>query len=233
MRRTYISNEYKNSKTYGTYNMIEESNFFGSKMLEIEDSITIDNQNIIYYQRSNGEQIDLSVETSLTSYVYSAGDGVTSDKFINHTLILDESQLSSQKESNTKWIMDIDLKTILSNYLFASIKKYRTFEGMKTEMTRTNDINSSVKEYIRQNVLNRYKYKKIDLYVKYRDLRQQNILRYINDWNSNINIEDNRLQKIQSDLSFDDSELKILFNQEKPSSQYSFEYWYSLEFIKI
>jgi len=61
MRRDYISPEYKSVRVYGTFNMLEESNFFGSKMLEIEDSIIISNQEIIYYQNENGEQIDYSI----------------------------------------------------------------------------------------------------------------------------------------------------------------------------
>lgn len=229
MRRNYISAEFLNSKTYGTFNMIEESNFFGAKMLEIEDTITVENQNIIYYQKLNGEQLDLSVETSLSSYIYSASD----DKYLNHVLSIDESQSNSQKESNTKWIIDIDLKNILTNFLFASLKRYRTFEGMKTEMTKTNDVNSSVNEYIRQNVLNRYKYKKIDLFISYKDLKQQNVLRYKNTWNSDVSIESNRFQKIQTDLSFDDSSMSVLFTQDKKSSQYSFEYYFNIFFEKI
>ena len=104
MRRTYISSEYNKTKTYGTFNMLEESNHFGSKMLEIEDSIYIDNQSIIYYQQQSGEQINLSAETSIDSPVYSA----TSDKSNNHSLRIDETQADYQKENNTKWIMDIN-----------------------------------------------------------------------------------------------------------------------------
>ena len=51
MRRNYISPEFINSSIYGTYNMVEESNFFSAKMLYIEDSIYISNQNIIYYHK--------------------------------------------------------------------------------------------------------------------------------------------------------------------------------------
>ena len=80
MRRSYISPEYQNRAVYGTLNMVEESTFFGAKMLEVEDSISIDNQDIIYYQRSNGEQLDISTETSLDSYIYSPGSS-TGDKF--------------------------------------------------------------------------------------------------------------------------------------------------------
>jgi hypothetical protein len=103
MRRTYISSEYSNTKTYGTFNMLEESNYFGSKMLEIEDTIYIENQNIIYYQQSSGEQINLSTETSIDSLVYSA----PLDKQLNHSLVIDDAQTEYQKENSTKWIMDI------------------------------------------------------------------------------------------------------------------------------
>ena len=87
MRRSYISPEYQNRAVYGTLNMVEESTFFGAKMLEVEDTISIDNQDIIYYQRTSGEQLDISTETSLDSYIYSPGSN-TGDKFKNHTLLV-------------------------------------------------------------------------------------------------------------------------------------------------
>ena len=59
MRRNYISPEYDYVKVYGTYNMTEQSSFFGSKMLKIDDSVSLDNQNLIYYQNINDEQIKL------------------------------------------------------------------------------------------------------------------------------------------------------------------------------
>ena len=229
MRRTYISSEYSNTKTYGTFNMIEESNYFGSKMLEIEDNIYIENQNIIYYQRPSGEQINLSAETSIDSPVYSA----SSDKEKNHSLKIDESQTNYQKENNTKWIMDIKINDVLSNFLFANLKRYRTFEGMKTSLTRANDVNTTIREYINKNVSNRYKLSKIDLYIKYKDLRSQNVLRFKNTWNSTIGIDSNKFQKIQTETAFDGSNIKLLFNQEQPSTQYSFEYYFNILFEKI
>ena len=229
MRRTYISSEYSNTKTYGTFNMVEESNYFGSKMLEIEDSIYIENQNIIYYQRPSGEQINLSAETSIDSPVYST----SADKEKNHSLKIDETQTNYQKENSTKWIMDIKLNDVLSNFLFANLKRYRTFEGMKASLTRTNDVNTTIREYIDKNVLNRYKLSKIDLYIKYKDLRSQNVLRYKNTWKSTIVSEANILKKKQMDVAFDESTLKVLFTQEKPSSQYNFDYSFNILFEKI
>lgn len=229
MRRNYISREFENIKIPGTFNMVEESNYFGSKMLEIEDTIYIENQNIIYYQNTNGEQLDLSIESSMPSYIYSSSDC----KKNNHTISIDPSQSTYQKENNTKWIIDINLKSIIDDYLFAILKRYRTFEGMKTYMTKTNDVNTSVKNYIIKNVENRFKYEKIILYVKYKDIENQKVLRYNYIFNSDIVSELNIISKIQTELNYDSSNLKISFYQEKPSNKYTIEYYFNILFNKI
>lgn len=229
MRRTYISPEYINKKVYGTYNMIEESNFFCAKMLDIEDSIEIANQNIVYFERKNGEQIDLSVESTLPSIVYSSNDS----KLTNHTLILDPTQNEFDRNNNTKWIMNINLKNILTDYIFATMKRFRTFEGIQNGMTIENDVNISLRNYIDYNVLNRYKLSQLKLYISYRDLRNQNVLRYKNVWKNSIVNEDNLMKKIQTETAFDDSSIKLNFSQEKPSSVYVMDYFYNLLFVKI
>jgi hypothetical protein len=224
-----MSPEYSNTQIYGTFNMVEESNFFAAKMLEVEDSIYVSNQNIIYYQKSTGEQIDLAIETSLPTQVYSASDNMKS----HQKLTLDDAQLDYQKESNTKWILNIDLRDILSDYLFAVMKRYRTFEGISNPLTRTNDVNTAIREYISNNVTNRYKLSRLDFYVSYTDLRSQNVLRYKNTWKSTISLDSNLLKKKQMDVAFDESTLKVLFTQEKPSSQYNFDYSFNILFEKI
>ena len=229
MRRTYISPEYSNNRVYGTFNMIEESNFFGSKMLEIEDALSIDNQDIIYYQNDKGEQLDFSIESSLTSYSYSS----VVDKSQNHTLILDEKQTQYQKEKGTKWIMTIDLKKILENYLFALMKKHRTFEGIKNDITLYNNVSVALKSYIDFNVYNRYKMSKIDLFISYKNLRSQNVLKYKNIWNSKVALTENKFNKIQTETAVDGSIIKLMFAQDKPSDDYVFEYFFNIKFEKL
>lgn len=229
MRRSYISPEYTYINVFGTYNMTEQSTFFGSKMLEIEDSIYIGDNNIIYYQNLENEQLDLLIENSLQPIVYNAGN----DKKSNHTLTIDESQNQYQKDNQTRWIMNIDLSSILINYIFASLKQARTFEGVKNNMTIYNDVNISMKEYIIKNVVNRYKYSKIDLYLKYNDLRSQYVLRYKNNWNNTIISDNNLVKRLQTETSYDYSMVRVIFNQEKPSSKYSFDYYFNILFDKI
>lgn len=229
MRRSYISPEYVDNKVYGTLNMVEESNFFGSKMLDIENSISITTQDIIYYQNIKGEQVDYSVESSLQSYVYSP----STDKNSNHTLILDESQPKYQLDKNTRWILTINLKEILGNYLFGVMKKYRTFEGLKSDMTRYSNVDVALKSYVTSNVLDRYKLKNVELYISYKDLRSQSLLRYKNTWNSNIILDANKMTKLQTETSFDESSIKLFFNQDKPSTDFSFEYFFNINYEKL
>lgn len=229
MRRNYISPEFEYKEVFGTYNMVEESNFFGAKMLEIEDSILINNQNIIYYQMPNGEQLDLSVENTLQSHVYSS----SIDKEKNQILSIDTSQTEYTKENLTNWYLDINLKGILTNYIFSELKRHRTFEGIRTNMNSYNDVDAAIKSYINYNIIDRYKLSRIDLYVKYKDLRSQNLLRYKNSWNYEIVNPSNRLTKFQSEMSIDGSYTRITFNQQKPSSSYSYEYFFNLYFEKL
>jgi hypothetical protein len=148
-------------------------------------------------------------------------------------LTLDDSQLDYQKETNPKWILNVDLRNILSDYLFAIMKRYRTFEGISNPLTRTNDVNTAIREYISNNVTNRYKISRLDLYVSYTDLRNQNVLRYKNTWTSSVISDFNLLKKKQMDVAFDESTLKISFTQENPSSLYNFDYYFNILFEKI
>jgi hypothetical protein len=231
MRRSYISPEFEYNRVFGTLNMKEESSFFGSKMLEIEDSLELHNQGIVYFQNLLNEQLDLDVEKTSNPIIYLVSD----DKKVNHTLILDDSQNDFQKNGLTKYIITIDLKAILENYLFAILKQYRTFEGVRNSMCSTKDVNFSIRNYITKNVVDRYKFDRIELYVRYLDLRDQNLRRYSNVWVSDesISVKEYLNSKIQTDTEFDFSSIRVLFNQEKSSQEYNFEYYFKLFWVKL
>ena len=106
MRRNYISPEFDYVPVYGTLNMEEESSFFGSKMLEITDSIIIGNDNLIYYQNINNEQLDLEKEDDFPPIIFNT----LNDKKINHSLVLDDSQTDAERNSFAKWILTINLR---------------------------------------------------------------------------------------------------------------------------
>jgi len=232
MRRRYVSPEFEQSRVFGTFNMVETSTLFASKMLEIEDEINLTEQSVIYYQNSQSEQIDISVETSTDPITYRLVD----DKFVNSELIIDPSQNDFQRNTKTKWILTINLKTLLSNYIFAVLKEYRTFEGIKNSMTSRNSVDTAMREYILKNVLNRYKLESVSLYLKYNDLRRQNALRYKNNWSTNttqISNSSYKNSKIETQTAFDFTSIKVLFSQERNSDLFNFDYYYTIFWKKL
>lgn len=232
MRRTYISPEFDYKKVFGTFNMKEESSFFGSKMLEIEDSLQLQDQSIVYYQNPKGDQIDLDIEKLSPPIVYS----VSEDFKANHTLVLDDSQSDFLRNTTTRYILTINLETILENFLFATLKQYRTFDGVKSSMCYSGDINFSLKQYVIKNVVDRYKFDRVELYLNYVDLRDQNIRRYNNTWAINpsaISIESNKLKNVQTETEYDFSSIRLTFNQQKSSQLFSFEYYFKLFWEKL
>jgi hypothetical protein len=229
MRRSYISPEFEYKDVYGTFNMKESTNYYGSKMLEIEDSIYIDKINIVYYENNNGEQINLTSENILDPYLYSA----TESKNKYHTLIKDESQSDYQLNNFTNWVLEIDLKNILLDYIFSQIKKMRTFEGIKNNMVIYKDVNTALKNYIILNTLDRYKLTKVDLYISYNDLRNNVVLKHQTKFDESVYNNMNKLIKFQTETQWDNSSIKVIFNQEKISSLYNFNYYFNLFFEKI
>lgn len=228
MRRNYISPEFNYTKRNGSMNMIEQTSFFGSKMIDITDSLLISNENIIYYQTQNKEQLNFSLEKSLSPILYSS----IGDKGSNHTIKSDESQSKIQYESNTKWIITIDIRSILTNYLFATLKKYRTFEGVKNNMTIYNNIDTAIYEYISKNILDRYRYKSIQFFAEYVSFATDGSMRYKNSFVeiSNTSSITNKIQVIVDD---NQTIATLIFNQEKPSNLYNFNYYFNLNFEKI
>ncbi len=232
MRRTYISPEFEYKKVFGTFNMKEEASFFGSKMLEIEDTLDLTDQSLVYYQNPNSEQLDLDIEKLTLPIVYS----ISEDFKANQTLQIDDSQSEFQKNSNTRYILTINLATILENYLFATLKQYRTFEGISNNMCYSGDVNFSIKQYILKNVVDRYRFSRVELFLNYVDLRDQNIRRYNNTWALNpsiVGVESNKIKNLQTETEYDFSSIRVIFNQQKNSQLFSFEYYFKLYWEKL
>lgn len=229
MRRNYISPEFEYNKVHGTLNMVEESSYFGSKMLEIEDKITIGSKSIIWYQKANNEQMDLAAESKLNPITLD----INTIKSSNQNLSIDKSQTEFQKNDKAKWILNISLREIFINYLYGVMKEYRTFEGVANNMTVYNDVDVAIKNYISNNVIGRYKFTSIDLFIEYKDLKGQNVLKLINNFSVNAETNGTKLNKIEVSIDYNQTLLEIRFTQEKSSSQFSFNYYFNLNFEKI
>ena len=229
MRRNYISPEFAYQRVFGTLNMVEQSTFFGSKMLEIDDSIDIKREDIVYYQQATGEQLNLQAETSLPQKIFSSVEV----KRIYHTIKLDDAQNETQKNSTAKWNITIDLRNILIEQVFALMKKYRTFEGVETDMTLARNVDQSLRDYISKNVLGRYQFNRIELYLLSIPLTNQNELKWTNTYDSTIENPANLFTKFETITDPNGIDIQVIFNQPQSASSFNFRYYYNLYYTKL
>jgi hypothetical protein len=229
MRRNYISPEFIYNQVFGTLNMEEESSFFGSKMLEIDDSIIIGNESIVYFQNNNNEQLNIEKELDIPAKIYNTSN----DKQLNHVLSLDEYQTEVERNNYAKWIMTIKLKDILKNYIFGLMKKYRSFEGVTNDMTLNKSVDFSLKDYIGRNVVSRYKFTGVDLYLVPIDLLTLSTFKYQNVWDPEISQDIYKYTKVSTITDPNLNEVKLFFSQNFSASQYAFRYYFNLKFEKL
>jgi hypothetical protein len=227
MRRTYISPEFRYNKMAGTFNMKEVGTYFGSKMMDIEDTISIDTNNVVYYQNEVGEQLNLALESNRPAVVYNAME----DKKANHKIELDPAQTQQQLDGATRWIIDVDLKRILTNYLFSTLKSARTFEGVRNEGTIYNSVNEAVRDYVISNVVGRYSLSDFTFYIRYVPLSTQGILRYKNTFSDSA-VSGSVTTRVQTNYTFDKSSVRVSFAQELPSSTHAFDYYFTMTYNK-
>jgi hypothetical protein len=241
MKDRLILKKYETESVYGTFNLEEEPSFFGSKVIEVEDEIIINDSSIQYFQYfdendpNNGFQyyeLDLFFEQLfLLDLVNLKKENHTISKF--HQNKIDD-------KFNTRWIIEINTKNILKEYLFAKIKERRTFKTINHNLLRNKNINESIYLYITKNILDRYKFDKIDFFVKYDDIKDVSQLTILKKYDpifkNQIQLVENKVENINVEINnFIDplSNLKVNYSQIKPSTDYKFDYYFNIYYKKI
>lgn len=253
MKETLILKKFKKEPVYGTFNLSEEKTFFSSKIMDLEDQIVIDNKSIHYFQFFyNASADDISGQTLAKNngYQYSQLNKLVENFYLldvvdlklkNHK-IYKATQTSKDEKYNTKWIIDIDIKTILREYLFAKIKERRTFKSITYDKFINKDINKSIYEYININLLDRYSFQYVDFYVKYTDIKKNTVWSDVTlkqfdpQFKSDIGIKEYIDRNVNVEIAnFTDllANLKITYYQIKPSIDYKFDYYFNIYYNKI
>jgi hypothetical protein len=226
MRRNYISPEFVYTNKNGTLSNKEIKFPFGSKMMEIDDIIQLNEESIIWFENQNSEQLNLLSEQSLPPKSLD----IIELKRKSHNLNID-LQLNTQRNTNTKWILEMNILNLLTEVIFAKIKQARTFEGILSSETQKNNINTSIRDYISKNIISRYKFNSVDMWIRYNSLTNDQSLRYSNLFTPTIKINTNKLNKFSTNL--ENNILKVTFSQEQLSTQFNFEYYFTINFSKI
>jgi len=239
MKSDLILRKYTTENVSGTHSVLDVKNFFGSKMLDIEDEIVIDNSSIQY-----SDVLDISGTTNGFQYfVYSSKETIyiknlTQLKNDNHSIVL-ANQSAMNLERNTNWNISIDAQNILRYYLFYKLKESRAFKCVYYDDLPDKDINSSIIDYINTNIINRYVFDFMNFYVLYTDIDiSQSIyltdplLRYdpkfLYEVNSTTNLVTNLNVKSTPDM-----QISAVYKQIKSSEQYKFDYYFNLNFKRL
>lgn len=160
MRKNFLTKEYSLEQRPGTLSMLEKRNFYGSKILEIPDIMTVDEVNIIWSESSDNTQgINIDDQSKVLD--------VNQLKKDNHTIIRSTQQTDRDIREYTIYTMTINVETIIYQWIFAQLKKFETFAGINNNETAANDIDAAINEYIQVNVIPRIKFDTINLYVRY------------------------------------------------------------------
>ncbi len=173
MKSDLIITRFKTQPIIGTKETNDTKTFFGSKMVDIEDTITVDNSTIQYSEvyktgttENNGYQYFQDIDNLESIYLVD----FTNVKFDNHTITL-VSQSTIDLKNNTQWQISINWKTILREYMFYHLKNRRTFKCIKYTDVLSENINLFLRKYITDNLLNRYQFTQLNFYVEYIDLQ--------------------------------------------------------------
>ena len=248
MKDDLILKNFTTDYQVGTKGMKEISAFFGGKMINVENTITIDSSAIQYYEMWN-----YTGDTSMNGYQYYDFDtqGIIYEqikiqnlfdiKNTNHTITLLQ-QNSNDLLLNTNWEIDISIKKILQTYLYLKIKERRTFKCVQPTDLVSKDIDSSIYDYITYNVIDRFGLDHIDFYVKYFNILQTNTI-YTPvslQYNPIFDVAINQIENIITNINIISdnylntlNDVKIVYNQTKPSNAYKFDYYFVLYFKRI
>lgn len=238
MKSDLIITRFKTEPIIGTKSFFDPKTFFGSKMIDIEDEITIDNSLIQYSEvfdelntNNNGFQYYNDIDYLEKIYLISLSDV----KYNNHTITLSSQSLLDQL-NNTNWTILINWKDILTNYLFYRLKEVRTFKCINYNEVIGENINVFINKYIINNLLNRYQFNKLNLYVEYVALDNDDItkspdLLFSPNFDVNIRNDSNLIKNVN--VTVFDTLLNLQYKQTKPSKTYKFNYYFDLILTKI
>ena len=245
MKTTTIIQQYKKEPVIGTKTAKEVKSFFGTNLIDIEDEIIISDISIqysdvpsTYTPQPNYQYYDLT--TLVSEQEVSTLRSLDDIKYENHTI--DLYNLNYSNYDNLQWNFVVKARNILKEYLFCRLKEARTMKSIRKEQTPKNSINQFIYDYIEYNLLDRYNIQYITFYVQYR-----NVVDDGNTFNNNYTIKNPTFNKISYKTENIVKDVKIIttdylnnlgnvnmtYNQIKNAIQYTFDYYFVIDYKKI
>jgi len=239
MKSDLIITRFKTEPIIGTKETNDVKTFFGSKMVDVEDVIIIDDSKIQFSEyfktgtteNNNGYQYYNDIDNLENIYLVNLID----IKFNNHNVNL-VSQSTIDLKNNTQWTINISWKNILREYIYYQLKNRRTFKCIKYTDVLSENINLFIRNYIEDNLVNRYQFSQLNFYVEYIDLNmgdEYNNPQLLFNPIYTIDVKkDANLIKNTNSTVFDET-LIVNYKQTEPSTKMKFNYYFELIMTKI
>lgn len=223
MRKYTIVKDYKNVPLHGTLNMFEKTNFLCGKGMDIQDEIRLSS---------------ISATTQLDKYYDIKRLGIKA-------IEIEKNQSQQEKDNLTKWKITLDGNQILTEYLYHEIftdNAFSVFKQISNEDTRAQKVNMACYDYIKLNILDRYKLKEIVLWATYYDLKlgktpgtnPVQLLKQspVYDFRARPSTNADASKQITSIKTYSDGTIELDYKQTKTSQQYTFLFYYDAIFVR-
>jgi len=238
MKSNLMLRKFSRTAVPGTMNQEELRTFFGGKIIYSENIINVNDDTINFSQVINNLNFGYQYFEQNLEFEFEFFENLTDLKLNNQKIAL-FNQTSTNYDNNTRWQINVNGSTILKDYLFFKLKQERVFKIIKPDELYANHINNAIYEYITYNIFSRYRLDRIDFYVEYYDINKQTVydnilLQYNPMFDVNVYKKENLSNMTVSNYDpYKFDSINILYNQSKPSTKYSFNYYFDLIFTKI
>jgi hypothetical protein len=156
MRKKFLTEEYKRDDTSGYMNTKEQRMFCASKILYTPETINIDDVIVKYDMTVSGTNIytqNIDTETQQTfDYI---------NKKLNNTI-----RLYDKSTEFYSYDISINIKELFKEFIFSKIMSNRIFQNVYNNQCVV-DLKTMIYDYIEKNVLPKYRFSNIILYVEY------------------------------------------------------------------
>lgn len=185
MRRNYYKEHYSYEKVRGTLTTNLANTFFNGGIF-LPQEIILDDEDVVYYEKLNGEQINFNVERENAPKVFSSNQTkldisriqpllnkelTIKNETLNNLPVSSINELDVWQESDFsgEYQLSFNQRNLLLEYIFAKVKEMRIFESLLNSETK-GTVNEWIKNWIKDNIINLYRLKDVALYIDYRQL---------------------------------------------------------------
>lgn len=255
MKSNLALKKYDTTKVGGVMSSKEVKSFFGSKLIDIEDVIYINNISIQYSEVVNRRDVkynhyqNYNHETRVGSAVAVIQPetvilrSLDDVKYENHSIdvLTPKDPMPGVKNQNYEWVMNINAKNILREYLFLRLKESRVFRTIKSQDLVEKNINAFIYNYINNNLLDRYNISDLSFYAEFFDVLNDSTIyqRQITKnprFNKTVFKDTNRVSNVSivtPDYLSNLDTVQVKYNQTKDFKKYKFDYYFTITYNKI